>query len=326
MFLGIEIGGTKLQVGVGDGIGGPLAALERTEVRPEEGAEGIRRQIRKIGNALVRQYDVDGIGIGFGGPVDRAAGQTLKSHQISGWDRFPLTDWCHETLGRPAGMANDADMAGLAEARFGAGRGKKIVFYITVGSGIGGALVIDQRVYGGSRGVASELGHLRPGPEAGDSAQTVESIASGWGITAAARADAQLTAELKRRLVDPQEPITGKLAAEAARDGNPRALAVFQRATQTLGWAVAQMITLVSPEAVVIGGGVSLAGESLFFAPLREAVHRYVFPPLRESYAIRPAALGETVVVYGALALARAQTEMGGMENLFLPALGENRK
>ena len=107
--------------------------------------------------------------------------------------------------------------------------------------------------------------------------------------------------------------------AEAAKAGNKAALAIFRRATQTYGWAIAQMITLLSPQVVVIGGGVPLAGEALFFAPLRKEVERYVFPPLRGTYRIAPAELGEEVVVHGALALARAQAENGNTASLFLP-------
>jgi len=109
------------------------------------------------------------------------------------------------------------------------------------------------------------------------------------------------------------------MVADAARAGNATARAIFRRATQTYGWAIAQMITLLSPEVVVVGGGVPLAGEDLFFAPLREEVDRYVIPPLRGTYQIAPAELGEEVVLHGALALARAQAEEGHTDGLFLP-------
>jgi glucokinase len=238
---------------------------------------------------------------------------------VAGWDDFPLADWCRETFGVPAGLGNDADLAGLGEARFGAGRGKRVVFYTNVGSGIGGALVVNGRVYVGGAGIASEIGHLRPGTQAQTPRDIVELGASGWAIATAARADAALSAELQRRHACPAERLTAKMVAEAAAGGNEAARAIFRRATQVYGWAIAQMITLLAPEAVVIGGGVPLAGEALFFAPLREEVNRYVFPPLRETFAILPAALGEEVVVYGALALARAQAEDGRTAGLFIP-------
>ena len=319
MFLGIEIGGTKLQFGVGSADRGELTVFERAAIRPQDGADGIQRQIQGMVAPLLQRYDVKGIGIGFGGPVDMPTGRIVRSHQVDGWDGFPLVDWCRQTFGLPTSMANDSDMAGLGEARFGAGRGARVVFYSNVGSGIGGALLIDQRVYAGSVGIASEVGHLRPGLQADNAQQTVESVASGWAIAAAARADADLADRLQRQQGDPSKPLTGKSVAEAAGAGDKAALAIFSRATQTYGWAIAQMIALLAPEVVVIGGGVPLVGEALFFAPLREQVDRYLYPPLRGSYRIVPAALGEEVVVHGALALARAQVEDDSVARLFVP-------
>ncbi len=313
MFLGIEVGGTKLQLGVGRGDGTPLESLDRLEVDARQGAAGIRRQIENVGRRLIARHGVRAIGIGFGGPVDAAAGRTIKSHQIAGWDDFSLVDWCRQTLALPAAICNDADAAGLAEARFGAGRGQRVVFYVTVGSGIGGALVIDGRVYGGSSGVAAELGHLRPGLQADRPEMTVEAAASGWGIAAAAQAvltagTSQPVADLFARAGGHIDRVTCKLLAQAAGEGNPLAQEVFRRAVETLGWAVAQMITLLAPGVVVLGGGVPQAGEALFFAPLRAEVERYVFPPLRDRYRIVPAAMGEAVVVHGALAVAASQS------------------
>lgn len=319
MFLGIEIGGTKLQLGVGNADGREMAVLERAAIRPENGADGIRKQIEQIAGPLIAKHGVRAIGFGFGGPVDMAAGRIVKSHHVNGWDGFPIVEWCGQTLGIPACVGNDSDMAGLGEARFGAGRGARVVFYTNVGSGIGGALCVNGRVYVGGAGIASELGHLRLGPEADTPQDVVELAASGWAIAAAARDDDALSAELQRQYRCSADQVTSKMAAEAAQAGNQAALAVFGRAVQAYGWAVAQMITLLSPEVIVVGGGVPLAGETVFFDPLRREVERFVFPPLRGTYRIAPAELGEEVVVHGALALARAQAENGNTADLFIP-------
>jgi glucokinase len=314
MLLGIEIGGTKLQLGVGRGDGSPLVELRRTKVDVARGGAAIRQQIAEMAPALVQKYDVRAVGIGFGGPVDGSGGRTITSHQVAGWDDFPLVDWCRQTLGLPAALANDSDSAGLAEALFGAGKGYRIVFYNNVGSGIGGALILDGRLHAGSCGIAAELGHMRPGPESLRPEQTVESIASGFGMAAAAQqhvhnaqGDKEAIADLVARAGGDAERISGKTVADAAAAGNAVALAVFNRGVRSLGWAIAQMITLVAPEIVVLGGGVPLASPWLFLDPLRREVERYVFPPLRQSYRIVPAALGEEVVVQGALAIARRQ-------------------
>jgi glucokinase len=340
LYLGIEIGGTKLQLGVGAGDGSPLVALERRTVDPTRGAAGILDQMSAAGAALLSRYDVRSIGVGFGGPVNAATGCVVKSHQITGWEGAPLRDWCQTTFGKPTVLGNDCDAAALAEARFGAGQGRRIVFFITVGTGVGGGLVIDGHLHGSGRPAVAEIGHLRPGLQADRPDDTVESIASGWGIAAAARARLSgevvtpfdsLRSEPRRqnplqrlkRIADAAEAgeeyaadlwarcegdfdrLDSRAIAQAASDGNELAREVLAHACQALGWAIAQVVTLVAPEVIVIGGGVSLIGESLFFNPVRAAAQRYVFPPLAGSFEIVPAVLGELVVVHGALALAQ---------------------
>ena len=311
MFLGIEIGGTKLQLGVGTGESAELTALERLRVRPELGAKGILEQIRDTGTALLRRHDIRRVGVGFGGPVLGSAGRVIKSHQIAGWDDFPLADWCRDTLGRETRIGNDCDVAALAESRYGAGRGRRTLFYVTVGTGIGGGLVADGMICGTHRPAVAEIGHLRPGLGATDPHQTIEAAASGRGIEQAARrlieedvADGSDAAELLTLCGGDPDRLTGQHIAEAAASGNAVALRVIADATGTLGWAIAQAATLVAPDIVVVGGGVSLMGESLFFTPLRDAIARYVFPPLAGTFDLVPAALGESVVVHGAVALA----------------------
>lgn len=339
MFLGIEIGGTKLQLGAGQGNGAPLAELVRFSVEPAEGAAGILERIAQAGGALIARHGVRGVGVGFGGPVDVARGRIIKSHHIEGWTDFPLADWCRQAWRLPVVIGNDADLGGLAEARFGAGRGKSPVFYVTIGTGIGGGLIVDAHVYRGQGIGAAEIGHVRPGPHADRPEETIESIASGWGIAAAAQAqlagpishrlgtlrcgtspmdrdrvrqqliEAEEAAEedaadLWRRCEGDLDRLTAQVVVEAAAAHNHLACDILDHAWQVLGWGLAQVITLVSPAVVVIGGGVSLAGEELLFKPLRAMVERYVFPPFAGTYQIVPALLGEEVVVHGALAAA----------------------
>ena len=310
MLLGIEIGGTKLQLAVGPGGGQPLTEIRRLQVDPTAGADGILRHISREAGELLANHPVHAVGIGFGGPVDVESGLTITSHQVPGWDRLPLVRWCRDHLELPTALVNDSDAAGLAEARFGAGLGSPVVFYSNVGSGIGGALVIDGELFRGGHGVASEIGHLRPGLAASGPTQTVESVASGWAIAAAARAaveeqpDARDSVDLLTCCNGNPSTLTTEHIAAAADAGNALAQAVLHRACDTYGWALAQMITLIAPNSVVLGGGVSLAGGRLFLAPVRKAVDRYVFPPLREHFAIHLAALGEEVVLHGAMALA----------------------
>ena len=348
MFLGIEIGGTKLQLGVGDGDGGEFSAFARHDIDISRGAPGILEQIEKSATALGQKHKIERIGIGFGGPVDSARGIITKSHQVGGWDNFALARWCQETLDIPTVLGNDCDVASLAEARFGAGKGAGSVFYITVGTGVGGGLVIGGKLHGAGRPAVAEIGHLRPGLHEDRPELTVESLCAGPAIAAAAAARItgqvsrpldslrkylerstdgtvirrSLKDEVRSRLADQQrteeeyiadllarcggnaDNLTAKAVAQSAAEGNEIACEVMDHACQVLGWAIAQVITLVAPEVVVVGGGVSLIGEPFFFAPLRSEVARYVFPPLAGSFRLVPPALGELAVVHGAVALA----------------------
>jgi glucokinase len=314
MYLGIEIGGTKLQLGVGRGDGSSLVECCRHDVDIRLGADGILAQIKETGSRLIDRYDVARIGIGFGGPVNSADTRVIKSHQVEGWNNFPLGEWCRKSFERPAVIANDCNVAALAEARFGAGRNARRLFFVTVGTGIGGGLVIDGELVGTERPAVAEIGHLRPGLDADQPELTIEATSSGQGIERTVQAE--LTNRQQRHPEDadrhdlltrcgsrPQQ-ISAKIIAEAAGDGNQLALGVLQHAWETLGWGLAQVVTLLAPEVIAVGGGVSLIGEALFFQPLRQQVCRYVFPPLRESYSLVSAELGELVVVQGALALA----------------------
>lgn len=309
MYLGIEIGGTKLQLGIGLPTQAKLTKLERLDIDASAGAEGILKQIATTAPTLIEQFNVEKIGIGFGGPLDARQGIVTKSHQVKGWDNFPLGKWSQQQLARPTQVGNDCDVATLAEAALGAGKNCRSVFYVTVGTGVGGGFVVDQKSPAEGRPAAAEIGHLRPGPLAESAQATVESIASGWGIVAAARKQIQAAApenlepiaDLLARCQDHPDNLTGQQVASAAREGNSLAASIMAHAIRVLGWAIAQVITLQAPEMVVVGGGVSLMGEERFFQPLREFVDQYAFPPLRGSYQIAPAALGELAVVHGAI-------------------------
>ncbi len=316
MYLGIEIGGTKLQLGVGLG-DGSLAGLWRGNVDAAAGAEGIRRQILAAVPELLKSARIDrgalrAAGIGFGGPVDDSNQRIIKSHQIEGWNDFPIARWLEEALRIPACLGNDADVAGLAEALFGAGKGLSPIFYITIGSGIGGGFIIDGDIYRAVGRGAAEIGHLRvldrrdPSPLR---LSPLEEIASGWAIGKHAQ-------ELLRESAAPDSLVLSMVGGdiaqvsayhvgEAARQFDAFALARLDEALGALAEAICSVIALLCPRQIVIGGGVPLLGERLFFEPLRLKVAERVFKPFAGLTEIVPAALGEVVVIHGALALAK---------------------
>lgn len=322
MFLGIEIGGTKLQLGLGPG-DGTMVHFWRGPVDPEVGGKGIREQIRAAVPKLLRQAkmkpnDLCAIGVGFGGPIDDKTQHVVKSHQVGGWSNFPLSKWLTDEFGLPVALGNDADVAGLAEALFGAGKGLSPIFYITVGSGIGGGLIIDQKIYRGCGRGAAEIGHLKivplpyvfhapPTGPVEKEYRVLECLSSGWAIARNARhllADG-LASPLSTLSGGKPENVTTEIVAQAAERGDMFAKTCLTSAIIYLAEGICHVITLLCPRRIVIGGGVSLTGEKFFFAPLRELVARSVFPPFAGLTDIVPAKLGEEVVVHGALALAR---------------------
>ena len=312
LYLGIEIGGTKLQAALGDATGA-IQTLRRGRVDAKEGAPGILRWIEEQTAALLAEAPTAPLaaGIGFGGPVDAQSGTVLVSHQIHGWDGFPLCDWLAERAGVPVVLENDANTAGWAEYAAGAGKGTRHCVYMNIGSGIGGAFIIDGRLHNGQGRGAGEIGHTRvpdwttgnPGDDA-----RLEDLCSGWSIEKRLRG---------MSYVDPGTPLgrlcggdpgslTCAMLAEAANQGDTVALEEIRHIANAVGVAVANVITLIHPERFVLGGGVSQMGEILM-GPVREAVAERVFGPFRDRYEIVPCALGEDVVVVGALLLAGAE-------------------
>jgi glucokinase len=318
-LLGVEIGGTKLQLGIGHGLGS-LRALKRVRVDPSGRAEGILGQIQSALPALLQATDlafaeIEAVGIGFGGPVETSCGRTITSYQVAGWDSFPLADWFrdHFPIAQVI-LENDSDSAGLAEARFGGGRGYSPVLYMNVGSGIGGALIVDGHIYRGRGQGAMEIGHVRVLTETphGTRVAELEQVASGWAIARSAQDEAARLLEQGRDdstmlslAMGRPNLITAEIVARAARAGDVLARAILDRARSAVAFALTDAIALLAPARIVLGGGVSLIGATEWLDPIRNLMIRDVFEPFRDHFEIVPAALGEEVVVHGALALAR---------------------
>jgi glucokinase len=293
LALGIEIGGTKLQAGVASE-DGKLRALVRRKVDPARGGEGIREQIPSLIEETLSQAGVSpqalaGVGVGFGGPVDSSAGRILVSHQIEGWSGFPLREWLGSRVKVPVVLQNDAKTAAYAEATLGAGKGLRRIFYVTIGSGIGGGLVVDGRIDEGQGLGAGEIGHTWvPDPQTGEP-EKLELVASGWSIGNRARARMG-------------ESATAESVYAAAEKGDPHARALLDETAEALALGISNVVTLLCPERVILGGGVSLMGP-LLWGPLRAKIAEYGFKPFAGRTEIVPAALGEEVVVIGAVLL-----------------------
>ena len=315
---GIEIGGAKLQIGVGTSAGA-IHALRRGQVDPARGAPAIRAWLEAEAPAFLAEARKSGsppnaLGIGFGGPIDSRQGRVIKSHQVAGWGDFPLREWAEEKFGLPTTVANDSSAACWAEWKVGAGAGTQAFFYMNVGSGIGGGIVIGGRLLDGQGFGAGEIGHsyVPVGPAGGwdgvDKPPVLEALCCGWALEERVRQAVDLSGQspLARLCQGDLQRIQGPLIAEAARAGDPVARAEIERTAEWLAYGLANAIALFHPERIAIGGGVALMGE-LLLAPLREHVRRVAFAPFRDTVEILPAALGQEMVVIGAMLLAAGQ-------------------
>ena len=300
MFLGIEIGGTKLQLVLGDESANIIARC-RLNVERSAKADAIRAQIEQSLPELIGAHKISAVGVGFGGPVDWTTGQICCSHQIEGWEDFKLRDWLQRLSGLPICVDNDANTATFGEALHGAGVGFNPVFYVTLGSGVGGGLVVDGRIYHGAKPGEAEIGHVRLDREG----TTVESRCSGWAVDARIR---QLKttdpASLLAKLIADSTGGEARCLAPALQQGDSAAKRVLTETAEDLAFGLSHVVHLFHPEVIILGGGLSLAGE-----PLRAAVERALRAFTMAAFApgpqIRIAALGEDAVTVGALELAK---------------------
>ena len=304
-LLGIEIGGTKLQVVLGDA-NAEILEQRRFLVEPKNGAVGIRSNIEQALRELAAVSPagaIGAVGVGFGGPVDFRNGTVAASHHIDGWDGFPLAEWLSKVTGLPVAMDNDANLAALAEAHKGAGQGHSRVFYITLGSGMGGGMVCDGVLYHGSVPGESEIGLLCYDPKTG---ANFESRCSGWATDKKVRNSvAKYPDSILAQFVGKAETDgEAKFLAPALVKHCPQANAILNQVCTDLAWAISHVVHLFDPEVVILGGGLSLLGE-----PLRAGTEYHLSACLCPTYQpgpeIRLAALGEDVVGIGALLLAK---------------------
>jgi glucokinase len=308
LSIGIEIGGTKTQVGVGSAAQGLLpGGIVRRQVKRELGAEGIRHDILSMVEEVLECTqltlgDIHKIGIGYGGLLDSARGMTLKSYQIDGWTDFPLQQWAVEQWGKPVFLENDASVAGLAESMLGSGRGCSRLFYITAGSGCGGGWIVDGNVDSGQGLGAAEIGHMwMPDPETGVLTE-FEQLCSGWAIGQRARRSAAGADSVMEKLAGSLEKIDARVVYQAAEQGDDIALRILQETCQLFGAGIANVVALLHPQRVVLGGGVSLMGP-LFWDNLQKEFRARLMPTFAPHVELVPAQLKEDVVVIGALCL-----------------------
>ncbi len=306
--LAIDIGGTKLAAGI-VGTDGRILARGEVPTLAAEGPERVLDRLIRLARSLLETPgipadEIQRIGIGCAGPVDRQAGLILNPPNLPGWTRVPLVERIEMALGRPAVLENDANAAALGEFRYGAGRGANSLVYLTVSTGIGAGIILDGKIWHGVKDGAGEVGHMTlvpDGPICGcGNHGCLEALASGPSI--ARRAREALATGRESQMREIQDP-TAADVARLAREGDDLAGEVWRETVVCLGLGVVALITILAPERVVIGGGVALVGDVLF-EPLRREVRHRVKLVAVEAVPILAAALGQDVGILGAAAVA----------------------
>jgi glucokinase len=300
LFAGIEIGGTKLQLVTGNGTG-EIVERQKLAVEVKKGGEGIRNQIERTLPELLAGRKLKSIGVGFGGPVNWKTGKIARSHQVEGWAEFDLPAWLGELAKAPVFVDNDANVAALGEARHGAGAGFNPAFYVTLGSGVGGGLIVNGNLYHGASPGEAEIGHIR----LDRNGTTLESRCSGWAVDAKIRelAKATPTSGLARKLNgDPGGE--AKFLGAALQEGDALAKRIVEETAENLAFGLSHVVHLAHPAIVVIGGGLSGVGEPFRLA-VQNALRRYVMGAFAPGPSVELSKLEEDAVPVGALELAR---------------------
>ena len=314
-IVGIDIGGTNIVVGAVAEDGSEVVGLVSEPTIPEQGADAVLARIVKLARASMaaaRGKEIAGVGIGSPGPLDTTRGVVLLTPNL-GWTNFPVRDRIGQALGMPAELDNDANCAIFGEWWRGAARGADHVVGLTIGTGIGGGIVLHGAVYRGASDMAGEIGHMTIEAmgrrcKCGNDG-CLEAYASGPAIAARAVEGIEAGAEtsLPKYVKDDLSKITAQVVYEAAHDDDDYALEVVKDTARFLGAGVANLVNIFNPRVVVICGGVTLAGDRLF-VPLRSEVKRRAFKPAVEVCRIVPGELTGTAGVYGAAAVFMQRT------------------
>ena len=274
----------------------------RFDVEASRGGAGIRAQIESALPEILRAHDILAVGVGYGGPVDVRTGKICCSHQVEGWSEFPLGEWLRKLTDRPVAVDNDANVGALGEAVRGAGRGSDPVFYVTLGSGVGGGLVVDGKIFHGAKPGESEIGHVR----LDKSGTIVEARCSGWAVDRKVRSSvSEHPSSALARGAAGMERGEAHALVPALNERCPFAQHILSVTADDLAFGLSHVVHLVHPEVIVLGGGLSFVGEPLRSA-VQAALGQYVMDAFAPGPRVALAELREDAVPVGALLLAAA--------------------
>jgi glucokinase len=318
-FAGVDLGGTKIMAIVVDAQNN-IIGDQRLPTEASKGAEHVISRMVEATRAAADEAglnleDLTAAGISAPGPIDWKVGIVTDPPNLPGWHDVPLTFLFSERSGIPSVLENDANCGAVGEHQFGAGRGYRHLIYVTISTGIGGGLIIDNELYRGASGAAGELGHIivaEDGPRCGaNHAGCLEAFSSGSGI--ARRAQELIDAggmPRTARIAEQNPPLSAESVHLAAEAGEVEALAIIESAARYFGMGLATMINAFNPEIVVIGGGLTHMGDGYLGPALEVARARAFEQPFQDAHIVEWE-LGERGTALGALAVARSRYREG---------------
>ena len=318
--IGFDIGGTKCAVILGQFVGvDDIRIIEKKRFATREAASpedclltmcGLMEEL--LAAHQVKREDVCGIGISCGGPLDSALGIIQSPPNLPGWDDIPAVKIVSEKTGLPAKLENDANACGLAEWKFGAGRGFSDMIFLTFGTGLGAGIIAGGRLLTGRSGMAGECGHIRlaaGGPVGYGKAGSFEGFCSGGGIAQLGQMYARdAIAKGKPAVWCPAEAdlenVTAKVIGDAAEAGDADAIAVYAESGKRLGEGLSVLIDILNPERIVIGS-IFARSEGLLRPAMQEVIDRETLPQSAAVCKVVPAQLGEAIGDMASLAIAK---------------------
>ncbi|HEX4752335.1 MAG TPA: ROK family protein [Solirubrobacterales bacterium] len=309
--IGVDLGGTKAQVGVLAGVEPLWESREASYGQTQD--EVVELLIREVKAARDARPAAAAVGLGIPATIDQERGEAISAVNLPLVD-LPVRDLISEAVGLPVFLDNDGNVAALAEYRYGAARGKPTMVMVTIGTGIGGGLILGGEIFRGSTGAGAELGHVviqADGPPCQGNCPNhgcVEALASGTALGREGHAAAESAPDSALgKLLAAGEKVDGTAVTIAALDGDETAIGVFDLIGSRLGVACSSFANIFQPDVIVIGGGVIKAGD-LLLDPARKEVRDRALRPMNET-PILAATLGNDAGMIGAAALARTELE-----------------
>lgn len=313
-YAGIDIGGTKCAVTLGRENGDGAVLLAKTRFATQGASGEILNRLAEGLEGLLRETELSyknlsAIGISCGGPLDSARGIVQSPPNLPGWDEVPVAGFFAERTGLPAYLENDANACAVAEWKFGAGRGKQNLIFLTFGTGLGAGLILGGSLYRGANGNAGEVGHIRlraNGPVGYGKKGSAEGFCSGAGLARQAKREARRRPEAAAPLLRRAGGINciqAAVIAELAGQGDPFCKDLYRHCGEMLGETLALLVDLLNPECILLGGIYMRAAE-LLCEGMRRSLAREALEQSAAVCEILPAGLGEQIGDFAALAVA----------------------